>query len=137
MAAPASSSSPTNLVYLYTMYSDISPIHDAQMTENLFEWEKQKAAMRDGHIRTWLIEKRIGAFPKTEEAATPYFPMFAEYSLHNSALNFLFVHDKGCSVLNLGTWKLYPTSDAAIRAIYDISPEIDLALHRNVFFKRD
>jgi len=126
-----------NLIYLYTMYGDISPINDAEMTENQFEWQRQKAAMRDGHIRTWLIEKRIGAFPKTEEAAKPYFPMFAEYSLHNSALNFLFVHDKGCSVLNLGTWKLYPTSEAAIRAIYGIPPDTDVKWHRNVMFKRD
>jgi hypothetical protein len=124
-------------VRLYTLYSDIPPASEETTGTPEFAAASARAAARDRVIRTWLQRNAIGSFPKPEDEVTALLPIFTAYSERNPYLNFVFVPERGGAVtISRGVMKCHSGYEAAVRAVYEISEEAPIVVHRNIVFPK-
>jgi len=124
-------------IYLYTFYGDVPPADADSVGTPQFVAAQKKAAARDRVIRAWLQRNEIGAFPKPESEVVALLPKFGEYSESNPELYFMFSDgDNRFRVLHRGALTSYDDYDAAVRGIYAVPEETDVATHRNIVFPR-
>jgi hypothetical protein len=124
-------------IWLYTFYGDIPPADADSVGTPQFVAAQKKAARRDRVIRVWLQLNEIGAFPKPESEVVALLPKFGAYSESNPELYFMFSDGNDrFRVLHRGALTSYADYDAAVRGIYSVPEETDIATHRNIVFPK-
>lgn len=117
---------------MYSMYKDLgtSPSASGKLMRQMTIMQKE----RDAVLRMKLTAKNVPQFPMSWSTFMVWRPVLEELTLGNLSTCLLFSiridqDEQKCLVLNNGNFTVYASSDAAHRAIYNISSDACTTIH--------